>query len=165
MSDRILVTYASRFGATQGVAAAIARVVREAGAEADLVPAVDAEDISPYRAVILGSPINNGHWLPSAIEFVNRHRDELKGKPIAYFVVGLTLRQDTPKNRAKMAEVIKYLPPVNLVDTGFFAGSVKQIPWPLRLVRILVNRVTGDLRNWDAIENWTRKLLPRLGVA
>ena len=164
MANRILVAYASRFGATREVAEAIARTIREAGAEVDLIPAVDAEDIRAYRAVLLGSPINQGQWLPSAIEFVNKHREQLESRPVVYFVVGLTLRRDTPKNRAKMRQVLDFLPKVNLVATGLFGGSVRQVPWPLRILLMLVTRVTGDLRDWEAIEGWTRDLLPRLGL-
>ena len=70
MTTKILVTYASRFGSTAGVAEAIGKVLAENGAQVDVLPMRQVKDLAAYQAVVAGSAINGGAWLPGALEFV-----------------------------------------------------------------------------------------------
>ena len=57
MNNKILVTYASRAGSTAEVAEAIGKTLTEGGAQVDVIPMQDVNDLSPYRAVVAGSAI------------------------------------------------------------------------------------------------------------
>ncbi|MBK7316822.1 flavodoxin domain-containing protein [Candidatus Villigracilis affinis] len=70
MNNKILVTYASRFGSTEGVAKSIGKTLAENGAKVDVLPMRDVKDLSPYDAVVAGSAVNGGAWLPEAMQFV-----------------------------------------------------------------------------------------------
>ena len=70
MSRRTLVAYASRAGSTAEVAEAIGRTLAEDGAQVDVRLVKEVADLSPYRAVVAGSAIQGGKWLPEAMQFV-----------------------------------------------------------------------------------------------
>jgi menaquinone-dependent protoporphyrinogen oxidase len=57
---KVLVAYASKYGATAGIAEAIAATLRQEGLEADARPAQEVRDLGGYRAVVLGSPVYMG---------------------------------------------------------------------------------------------------------
>jgi menaquinone-dependent protoporphyrinogen oxidase len=83
MSHKILVTYATRSGSTAGVAQAIAETLAESGVQVDIRPMQDVTDLAPYRAVVAGSAIQDGAWLPEAMQFIRAHRAQLAQKPFA----------------------------------------------------------------------------------
>jgi menaquinone-dependent protoporphyrinogen oxidase len=91
MTNKILVTYASRGGTTTGVAEAIGKTLAESGAEVEVRPMAEVTDLSPYGAVVAGSAIQGGQWLPEAMQFVRGHQAELSSKPFAAFLVCMTL--------------------------------------------------------------------------
>ena len=91
MTVKVLVTYASNTGWTVGVAEAIGKTLAEDGAKVDVLPMRDVKDLSLYDAVVAGSAVNGGAWLPEAMQFVRVHQAELKRKPFASFLVCITL--------------------------------------------------------------------------
>jgi menaquinone-dependent protoporphyrinogen oxidase len=101
MSNKILVTYATQAGSTAGVAEAIGRTLAERGAEVDVRRMQEITDLSPYRAVVAGSAIHGGKWLPEGMQFMQEHQAELRKKPFAAFLVCITLSmRDAGKYRS-----------------------------------------------------------------
>jgi menaquinone-dependent protoporphyrinogen oxidase len=91
MTHRILVAYASRAGSTADAAKVIGRSLVEGGAQVDVLPMKNVTDLTPYHGVVAGSAIHGGKWLPEAMQFIREHRAELASKPIAAFMVCITL--------------------------------------------------------------------------
>jgi menaquinone-dependent protoporphyrinogen oxidase len=106
-----------------------------------------------------------GRWLPEAVKFVETHRETLQRMPIAYFVVCLTMKDDTPENRR---EVTVYLDPVRAqvkpVAEGLFAGvlDARKLSLLPRLIMQAMKSPEGDFRNWQAIRTWATDLRPAL---
>jgi menaquinone-dependent protoporphyrinogen oxidase len=129
MTQRIVVVHASEFGSTADVAEAIGATLREGGAAVDVQPVVNINDVRRYDAVIIGSAIYNGRWLPEAENFVRFHAATLSRIPVAYFCVSATMREDTPENRAAarsfLDPVLAAAPEVRPVAIGLFAGRVE----------------------------------------
>jgi len=166
MKDKILVAYASKCGSTGQVAKAIGQTLANTGATVDVRPVKDVGDLSAYGAVVLGSAIRQGKWLPEAVKFVEAHQQVLSRVPIAYFTVCMTLSKDTEENRRTVAA---YLVPVHQilkpVEEGFFAGKMDygQLGFVERLMIERVMQVPqGDFRNWTAIQTWAQTLPARL---
>ncbi len=166
MKDKILVAYASKCGSTGQVAQVIGEVLADKGAAVDVQPLNKVNDLSAYRAVVLGSAIRQAKWLPEAVKFVTAHQPELSRVPTVYFTVCMTLAQDNEENRRKAAA---YLEPVRQilkpVEEGFFAGKMDYAQLGF-VERLMVERVVhvpqGDFRNWAAIRTWAQALPARL---
>jgi menaquinone-dependent protoporphyrinogen oxidase len=85
MKDKILVTYASQAGSTAGVADAIGKTLSSKGEAVDVRPMTVVDELSPYRAVVLGSAVHSGKWLPEAETFVRHNHNALRRIPNAIF--------------------------------------------------------------------------------
>lgn len=173
MTHTILVTYASRFGSTAGVAEAIAKTLSEQGAQVDLRPMKDVADLSSYRAVVAGSAINGGAWLPEAMQFLQTHQAELRRKPFAAFLVCMTLSMKNGEQYR--SHVSSWLEPVRRVtrpvSEGLFAGAldIGKIPSfgdriKFRLSVLFGVWKEGDHRDWNAIHAWAKALSRLLAV-
>ncbi|WP_343045000.1 flavodoxin domain-containing protein [Pseudarthrobacter oxydans] len=63
---RILVAYATRHGATAGIAERLASRFAEGGIPAEAHPVTAVDDVALYDAVVLGGAAYMGHWLKEA---------------------------------------------------------------------------------------------------
>lgn len=70
----VLVTAASKHGATLEPAEAIARVLAEQGVSAELVPIDEVSDLGRYDAVVSGSAVYSGKWLEPGRRFASSFR-------------------------------------------------------------------------------------------
>ena len=162
---KILIAYATRGGSTAEVAEVVAEVLGATGASVDVAPVKNVQDLSGYDAVVIGSAIRMGQWLPEAVDFVQTNRVNLSHIPTAYFVVSAFLRNDTPTMRQ---EVRSYLDPVcqllEPVSIGLFAGKMdyRRLSCVDRMLAKVMKQREGDWRNWEAIESWARALEPLL---
>jgi len=159
--SRVLVAYASKAGSTAEVAAFIARKLADTGLAVDLRRARTVRSVDGYGVVVVGSAIRAGHWLADASEFVKTHREALAARKTAFFTLCMTLQQDTPSNREKVAG---YLKPVRAVlDPDwieFFAGKMeyRRLAFGPRLIVKAMKVPEGDFRNWNAIGSWADRL-------
>lgn len=162
MSKKILVAYATQKGSTMMVARAIGDMLRQEGAVVDVLLCEEVTDLSSYKAVLVGSAVYNGAWLPEAIEFVEGHHRALNRIPVAVFALSLTMCDDSEKSRMTVLSyldpILKMLPQVNPLDVGLFGGVFDPHQWDLftRVVQKYVNHLPeGDFRDWQAVHDWT----------
>ncbi len=162
-AQKILIAYASKAGSTGDVAQAIGETLGAAGAAVDVLQVKHVKDIAAYTAVIVGSAIRMGQWLPEAVDFVKAHQAELRQRPVSFFLVSGTLKDNTPEAIQKVGAA---LDPVRAVLTpasiGMFAGKMdySKLSFLDRTIAQAVGSVEGDWRNWDAIRAWASQALP-----
>ena len=171
MAGKILIAYASRTGTTAGVADAIGKTLADLGEEVDVLRIQDVADLSPYRAVVAGSSIQDGKWLPEAMEFIKNNHSSLSQKPFAAFLVCMTLAM--PKGAEYRTTVATWLYPVREilkpVSEGLFAGvlDIKEITSLTERIKFRLSVMIGvwkegDHRDWNAISEWAKSLAPLL---
>jgi menaquinone-dependent protoporphyrinogen IX oxidase len=166
MENRILVTYSTQTGSTKGVSEAIAKTLSEIGEKVDTIAMKDVKDLKIYKSVIAGSAIQDRKWLPDAIDFIKVNKDELNKRPFAAFLVCMTLAM--AKGEQYKDAVSSWLQPirneVSPVSEGLFKGilEIKKIPSFSDRLKFRISILTGvwkegDHRDWNAIQEWTRK--------
>ena len=167
MTDKILVTYASRSGATAEVAEAIAKTLSEGGAQVEVLPMQEVKDLAPYRAVVAGSAIRGAKWLPEAVQFMRTQQAALAQKRVALFTVCITMAmKDAEKYRPGVAEwVAPVRALVRPVSEELFAGRLDFSKLPLnkdtlglRLAVTFGVFPKGDHRDWQAVQAWAKGL-------
>jgi menaquinone-dependent protoporphyrinogen oxidase len=165
MGEKVLVTYASKKGSTAEIAEEIGRTLSEAhGASVTVRPLVEVAEVDGYDAVIIGSAIRGDRLLPPVINFVVRHRAALSKLPVAYFVVCMTMREETEKSRRTalgfLDPLLRAVPEVEPVAVGLFAGALDSRGFPplTRAMMRLARTPRGDFRDWEVIREWARGL-------
>jgi menaquinone-dependent protoporphyrinogen oxidase len=155
-----LIAYASKYGSTGEIAEYIGQVLREAGDRVEVRRVQDVDDLSPYQSVIIGSATRMDKVLPDVLKFGQKHQAALRQLKTAYFVVGVTMKQDTPENRQKAEGFLTPLCQIKEpVSMGLFAGKLdyKKIGFFWRLLASKDKTgfmAEGDFRDWETIRAW-----------
>ena len=167
MSDRTLVTYASRDGSTCEIAEAIADELRNAGVKVDIADAAAAPDLAPYGTVVLGSAVYMGRWRPEARHFVKRHLEELAVRDVWLFSSGPVgeVKEDDDGSFAVPPFAKKYAAKIGAREQVVFGGRLKADSKSV-MARGMAEKMTEDhrdLRDWGAIRAWARKIAAESG--
>ncbi len=175
----VLVAYASRHGATQGIAERIAERLRAAGLEVEARRVSDVRGVSGYDAFVIGSAAYMFHWLKDATGFVRRHRSVLATRPVWLFSSGPlgTDKVDEEGRDVLVAtepkEFVELRAMLNPRGDRVFFGAWDPGARPASLSEQLVLRMpaarkampAGDFRDWPAIDTWADSIAAELGAS
>ena len=168
MNSKILVTYASKYGATKEIAEKIGDVLRQAGLQADVVPADGVRDLTTYQAVILGSALYIGKWQKEAVAFLQTHEKILASRPVWLFSSGPTGEGDPlalvegQRLPATLKPVVDRIRPRDIVVFGGFINPEKINFLEKYAIKSIVKKPFGDFRDWDRIAAWTARIADAL---
>lgn len=159
----ILVAVASRHGSTHEIAGVIAEELGKRGYAVHVRGAADVEDAAPYDAVIIGSAIYMGNWLPEARHFVERNQARLAQVPVWLFSSG-PLGEEDPQPRGDPAHLDELMQAAPACGHRIFAGKLDKHSLGIgeRLVVRAVKAPEGDFRDWEAIRGWAREIAAAL---
>ena len=165
---KILVAYATRHGATAGIAEHIATTVTGKGHEAQARPVEEVTGLDGYDAVVLGGAAYMFHWLKPAVRFAKKHRDELALRPVWLFSSGPLgtdpvnekgedqLIASIPREFARYRSMIR--PRGEQVFFGALDVSAPPIGMAERFMHLMPSArdalPSGDFRDWPAIDAW-----------
>ena len=158
----ILVTAASKHGATDEVADAIAKRIEASGITVDRLAPADVTSVADYYAVIVGSATYILQWMPEAHDFMERFKDQLPVGQVWAFSVGMN---GVPKHsKQDGSRVGPLLTHVKCRELRTFPGRYKPSLLSLRerSVARLAGVVEGDFRDWEAIERWADEIVDAL---
>ena len=174
---KILVAYASRHGATQGIAERIAHTLKEESFDVTLRPVGQAGPVDGYDAFVIGSAAYYGRWLKEATRFVRREHETLAGRPVWLFSSGPVGSTPTggkdPVKEAEPKEFAEFERDLPTRDQRVFYGAWDPDLTPggvlERLTRLLPAvrdaLPAGDFRDWPAIEAWAHGIARELKQA
>jgi menaquinone-dependent protoporphyrinogen oxidase len=167
MDKKVLVAYASKYGATAEIADKIGEILKEAGVEADVTPVKEVKDISPYGAVVLGTAAYMFRWRKEATKFLKNNEKALASLPVWLFMSG-PVGEGDPVKLLEGHVVPKGIKPVidriGPVDLAVFHGVIKfeKMNAFERWVMKNMKSPEGDFRDWEAIEAWAKGIAGKI---
>jgi menaquinone-dependent protoporphyrinogen oxidase len=150
---KVLVTAATRYGATGEIAQAIGEVLREHGHDTTVGPPEDVT-VDGYDAVVLGSAVYAGRWLKPARELVERSRDTLAARPVWLFSSGPV--GDPPKPEEDPVDAAGIVAATGAREHRVFAGKLvrRRLGFADKAIAVALRVPDGDFRDWTEIRRW-----------
>ena len=170
----VLVGYASKHGATRGIAERIAARLVDGGRDARLVPIANVGNPAAYSAFVLGSAVYMGRWRKEASEFIRQNSALLSTRPVWLFCsgpLGTATTDDQGRDvmdSSRPGEFDGFEASIAPRDLTVFRGALDPRErdggsWLLRRLpagrRLLPE---GDFRDWAAIEAWAEGIAAEL---
>jgi len=168
VSDRVLVAYDTKYGATAEIAQAIGTALRVAGLDVDVVRAREVRSLQPYRAVVLGSAVYIARWRRGAMRLLRRWRRDLARREVWLFSSG-PVGEDTgePEQRerwTKPKRVQRLGSEIGAHEHVVFGGKVSDDAGGFLRKKMAQNipPELRDRRDSGAIEAWAQKIAAKL---
>lgn len=161
---RILVTVASRHGATQEIGSVIAGVLAESGHEVDELDPEHVTDVRAYDAVVLGSAVYTAHWLPRAREMAERCAEDLAARPVWLMSSGLATQPAASANSPH--EVAALRERLGALAHRSFAGRLvrSELTFAERALISGARAREGDHRDMGAVADWASEIAATLAT-
>jgi menaquinone-dependent protoporphyrinogen oxidase len=166
MTSRVLVAYASKYGATLEIAEKIGEVLRGAGFKVNVLPADQVHELAPFGAVVLGSALYTNNWRIEALKFLEENAVFLENVPVWLFSSGLTGEVDhsTPPDwrfPSQLQPVIDHICPREIAT---FRGALdmNKLNFAEKLIVKESKAPIGDFRDWEVITAWASRIASAL---
>lgn len=163
----VLVTAASKHGATREIAEEIARVLDEHGVSTELLDIDAVTDLSSYEGYVVGSGIYLGNWLKNGRRFLDTHAAELAERPTWLFASGSIVGEppvaDDP-DALRPGLVERLVETTHAREHKLFAGKMdtRKLGLIERAAVRGAHASDGDHRDWDAINRWAEEIAAQL---
>ena len=176
---KVLVAYATKHGATQGIAEKIAQTLTDEALDVTIERAEDVRSLATYDAFVIGSAAYMYHWLKEAAQLVRRNVDTLVSRPTWIFSsgpIGTDLVDAKGRDVIKASEPAEFNEFVPLIKpraaTVFFGAFDPDQPpigvaerlgrWFIRTKIVKESIPAGDFRDWPKIADWARGIAREL---
>lgn len=158
----VLVTVASRHGATREMGRLVAEELRAAGHDVDEVEPDDVEHVEPYGAVVLGSAVYVGRLALGLRDLVDRQGGQLRQRPTWLFWSGPV--GDPPVPQTVPDDVTEIARTTGARDVAAFAGRLDRAGLNIseRALVALTRADAGDFRDLDAVRAWAQEIVRAL---
>ena len=171
---RVLVAYASKHGATAGIAERIGDTLTRAGHEVTVRAVTDAGDPANFDTAVVGSATYMGHWLKAAKAYIRQQQQSLVRLPVWLFSSGpIGEAKVDPEGKdlrevSAPQELAELLASVRPREHRVFFGALD--PKHLTLAERGLRKLPagrelfpeGDFRDWDDIDHWAAHVAAEL---
>ena len=160
MAAEILVAYASSQESTRGIAAAIADDLRADEISVTLEPLQLVTGVRRFSAVVLGTAIHDGSWLPGIAAFIATHRRDLEVTPLWIFASGPAEAPFHGEMGEPPEAVSGEIERVGPRDIALFAGTLQphHVAACLRALSRVTRTTVGDHADYAALRRWTDRI-------
>jgi len=150
---RVLVTYGSTRGGTEGLAHMIGDRLREKGLEVDVLAAGQVVRLETYSAVVIGGALYAMRWHKDSRKLVRRNAAELRRLPTFFFSSGPLDDSASKKDIPPVAQVKAAMELVGSRWHKTFGGRLEPNAKGLIASR-MAKRLSGDWRDAADVEGW-----------
>lgn len=159
---KVLVSAASKHGATAGIADAIGSTLMTRGFEVMVKEPGHVEEVHTFDAIVVGSAVYAGHWMKPAIELTERFAERFPGKPVWLFSSGPL--GDPPKPTEDPVDVAEVMKVTGARGHRVFAGKLDKamLGFPERAIVGALRAPYGDFRDWEEIRTWAEEIADSL---
>jgi menaquinone-dependent protoporphyrinogen oxidase len=164
----VLVSAASRHGATREIAVMMARWLpetpagRSAGLTATFLPVEQHPDPGRFDGVVFGSAVYAGRWLESARHWVTTSAAALRKRPVWLFSSGPIGAPPFPPDEPY--DLTALLPLIGARGHSLFPGRLHErlLTFEERAMATAMRAPFGDFRDWDAVHAWSAEIAHHL---
>ncbi len=162
---KVLVSAASKHGATAEMAEAIGRRLSTAGHDVTVVEPNEVTHVERFDAFVLGSGVYAGHWLAQGKDLVHQVGRKAEGRPVWLFSSGPLGIPAQPDHDA--VDVRHLVEEVDARGHQLFSGKLdrSRLGFAERAIVAAVRAQDGDFRNWEAIDAWAGDIAGQLVAA
>jgi menaquinone-dependent protoporphyrinogen oxidase len=156
---RVLVVVATKHGATQGIAEAIARELSGGDDRARLTVLLQEAEHAPaptaFDAVLAGSAVYAGRWREAARDWVSLHAAALRTRPVWLFSSGPIGSPPFPPDVPHDVDGLSRL--IGSRGHQVFPGRLDPglLTFEERAMATAMRAPFGDFRDWDGVRDWT----------
>lgn len=172
----LLVVYGSMMGATGGQAAWVAEAAEQRGYRVQLATVETAPSPETFDAVVIGSAIRAGAWLPEVVDWTGAHAEVIAARPHHLFQGSMTCagllegNAGTPLSPEQSAELRRdcdslftAAPALSETEVAFFPGRLEfsrltpllRVGYPF----VAGSLMAGDYRNRADVDRWANTVL------
>ncbi|RKG81714.1 flavodoxin domain-containing protein [Corallococcus terminator] len=160
---RVLVTYGSKRGGTEGIARWLAQALRDEGLDAEVAAPQDVGDVSGYGAVIVGGSLYANRWHRDARRFVHRHARRLRERPTWFFSSGPLDASASDGDLPPTPQVRALMEQVHASGHMTFGGRLEADARGF-LARSMAREHAGDWRDLEQLRRWAASLAEALAL-
>lgn len=159
---RVMVSAASKHGATAEIAEVIGEVLGDRGLDTEVRPPDGIESIDGYDAFVIGSAVYAGHWLKEAVALIENHGSFLRNHPVWLFSSGPV--GEPPKPEEEPVDIAHLLDAIGAGEHRVFGGRLdrSRLGFAEKAIVMALRAPEGDFRDWDEIRAWAAGIAAKL---
>lgn len=161
---RVLVTWGSKHGGTEGIARILGDALDQHGFEVETLSVDEVTGLGTFDAVIVGGSLYANRWPTNVRRFVGRHLSQLRKVPVWFFSSGplddSAEHRDIPPTQQVGVLAERVGARGHITFGGRLERGVKGFP-----ARAMAETRSGDWRNPDRIRTWAARLAAELPQA
>lgn len=158
---RVLVTWGSKHGGTEGIARILGSQLKQHGFEVVIASVDDVTGLDTFDAVLVGGALYANRWPANVRRFIGRHLARLRKVPVWFFSSGplddSAERQDIPATPQVGVLAERVGAKAHITFGGRLESDAKGFP-----ASAMAKARSGDWRNPDHIRAWADKLAAEL---